>query len=377
MKFPAIAWVIAGVLAIAAAQEETTDAGRSTTATLAVVERPASVVGFNVDGASVRDMFIRGLLAAVPASSPADAMRSLGITPKDTVGIKISTDGGVLFSTKRALVGAIIRALTEAGVPPRQIIIWDKHEKVMRAAEWPPSAGGKESPAVTNVVPETWWDPKVFYLNEEVGKLIYGDFQFVGKAPSRDDLLNMARQAVEQASREKDSDAPNVAVPEDQISNKSFYAKLVTQQCTKIINVPVLSDDTKAGLHGCLSSIALASVDNTRRFTGAGNWGVTAVPEILDKEFMREKIVLHVLDSLIAQYAGGPKFDPAFCESPGTLYVSRDPVAIDTLALEKIEALRLRNKIDPLGGAAAHVKVAADYGLGVNNRKSIKILKIP
>jgi hypothetical protein len=152
---------------------------------------------------------------------------------------------------------------------------------------------------------------------------------------------------------------------------------LVTKICTKIVNVPVLTDNPPIGLNGCLGSLALACVDNNRRFQGDPTYGDPAICEILDKDFIRRKVVVHILDALVAEYAGGPQFDPQFTQSIGALYVSRDPVAIDTLVLKRVEAWRRRNRIDPIGKAASHVASAATYNLGTNDPRRIQLIRVP
>ena len=165
------------------------------------------------------------------------------------------------------------------------------------------------------------------------------------------------------------------AVP--QTSNLSYYANLVTHICTKIVNVPVLTDNAPIGINGCLGSLALACVDNNRRFQGDPTYGDPAICEILDKDFMRRKVVVNILDALIAEYAGGPFFNPQFTQSIGAIYVSRDPVAVDSLVLRRIEAWRKRAHIDPLGKTASHVADAANYNLGTNDPRRIQLIHVP
>ena len=46
-----------------------------------------------------------------------------------------------------------------------------------------------------------------------------------------------------------------------------------------------------------------------------------------------------------------PRFDPHFTRSIGAIYVSRDPVAIDSLVLKRLEQWRAadkQGKIDPI-----------------------------
>jgi hypothetical protein len=355
-----------------------TSTASAKSSTVVVVERPSAVLNFVADSSQVGDMFNSALGRFTGQTDVGAAWKSLGIVPADTVGIKIDTKGGQIMSTRRELVNAIIQGLMAAGVPPNQIIIWDKFADDMRQAGWAPVGATPRTPAIKSVIPGTGFDPKNFYVNEILGRLIWGDMQFRGMRPTAQDLMNAAAKAAQKANPAPGDDANAAAAPsQDQTSNKSFYATLLTQTCTKIINVPTLSDSTLTGLGGCLASLAIGSVDNTRRFTGDSTWGDPAVPEILDKDFVRKKVVLYVLDALIAQYAGGPSFNPVFTKSIGAIYVSKDPVAIDSIVLKRMEKWRSENYVDPLGDKASHVATAASYDLGTNDPKRINLIRLP
>ena len=53
---------------------------------------------------------------------------------------------------------------------------------------------------------------------------------------------------------------------------------------------------------------------------------------------VRGKLVLNVMDGLIAGYAGGLGFKPRFSWNYGALYFSTDPVAIDSLCVDVLDA---------------------------------------
>ena len=161
------------------------------------------------------------------------------------------------------------------------------------------------------------------------------------------------------------------------IVSRSYYTKFVTQICTKLINVPVLSYNELYGIDGCLSSLAFGCVDNNRRFQGPPAYGDPAIDEILNQDFIRRKVVVHILDALVAQGAGGPAFNPLFCQSLGALYVSRDPVAIDSLALPRLEKIRRETNVPSVGNTSSYVKSAAILSLGTTDRRRIQFLRVP
>ncbi len=70
------------------------------------------------------------------------------------------------------------------------------------------------------------------------------------------------------------------------------------------------------------------------------------------------------MDGLIAQYAAGPQSEPNYALHYATLMASKDPVAIDSLALKQIEEWRANARLPAIGEAAAYVQMAAQLGLG-------------
>jgi len=317
-----------------------------------LVERPGAVQEFTVDPQQVRQMVNRALLTLTSAPDIGTAWTRLGITPRDVVGIKITTAGGPALCTHPALVRAICDGLQAAGVPPAQIIIWDKFQDKMRAAGYALRAATDNQSAIASIVPGNNYDPAVFYKNGVIGNLIWGDYQF--------------NQMI-------DSDFYDSSP----IVSRSYYTKFVTQICTKLINVPVLSYNELYGIDGCLSSLAFGCVDNNRRFQGPPAYGDPAIDEILNQDFIRRKVVVHILDALVAQGAGGPAFNPLFCQSLGALYVSRDPVAIDSLALPRLEKIRRETNVPSVGNTSSYVKSAAILSLGTTDRRRIQFLRVP
>ncbi len=317
-----------------------------------LAERPGAVENLTaIDTKQVRQMVDEALRTLTSAPDIGTAWTRLGITPQDIVGIKISTEGGSALCTHHALVQAICDGLREAGVPSTQIVIWDKFQDKMRRAGYAPRAASSTQAAIAAVVPGDNYDPDVFYKNEIVGRLMWGDFHF------------MQKRGVS-------------GTGSNSIVNRSYYTQFLTRICTKIINVPVLTDNRFVGMSGCLSTLALDSVDNNRRFQGPSTFGDPAIDEILDQKFIRRKVVVNILDALVAQGAGGPAFNPQFCQPLGAIYVSRDPVAIDSLVLPRLEKMRRAMGVPPIGNTANHIKDAVYYKLGTTDPSRIQLVRL-
>ena len=347
-------------------------------------ENPDVVQRFSVNGPMVRQMVDNAILKLTSASDLGTAWTRLGITPQDVVGIKIATMGREGLATHRPVIQAICEGLEEAGVSPSHIIIWDKDGSDMLSAGYAPVPATDSHVGITSVFPGTGYDPDAIYKTEILGTLIWGDSEFIRHGD--DDLMQAAGEAVknkgygDNGSTSSSTDDSLLGSTTPQTSNRSHFARLVTSICTKIINVPVLIDNSYIGINGCLGSLAMACVDNNRRFEGDPTYGDPAICEILSKDYLRRKVVVHIMDALVSQYAGGPRFDPVCTKSIGAIYVSRDPVAIDSLVLQRLEQWRAADKqgrIDPIGKTASHVHDAASYNLGTDDPSRIQLVRIP
>jgi hypothetical protein len=338
-----------------------------------VVEDPSLVSRFQVDGPRAARAFQTALLRLTQTKTPAEAWSRL-VQPGDTVGIRITCPGNPVLAPPRALIDEMVVGLKQAGVRPSQIIVWDKFQDLMIASGYIPGKSASNW-QIRSVLPGRNFDPEKFYFNEVVGKLIWGDHEFVGRQDF--DLANIAARAVRKKNDPEDPATPATPPPPDQLSNRSHFALLTTRQTTKLINVAVLTDHPDAGIYGACASLAMAAVDNNRRFVGPGANGVPAIGEILRHEAIRDKVVLHVMTGLTAQFAGGPDFNPHYTEPAGLIYLSHDPVAIDTLALARLEAWRKARNVVPIGNLAAHLASAASLGAGKNDSASIQVVTVP
>ena len=346
-------------------------------------ENPEAVSRFSVNGDMARDMVDKALLKLTSAPDLGTAWTRLGITPKDVVGIKITSMGGQVLSTHRSIIQAICNGLEAAGVTPNHIFIWDKDASDMIAAGYVPASATDSHIGIVSIFPGSGYDRDAVYKSGLLGTLIWGDSEFIRHD---DDLLQAASAVVKNKgfggdttpASSADDTLANASAP--QTSNQSHYAKIVTTLCTKIVNVPVLTDNAYIGINGCMGSLALASVDNNRRFQGDPTYGDPAICEIMNSDYLRRKVVIHILDAMVSQYAGGPHFDPQFTKSIGAIYVSRDPVAIDSLVLNRLEQWRAADKqgrIDPIGKTASHVHDATAYNLGTDDPARIQLLRVP
>lgn len=283
--------------------------------------------GYAENPGRVREMVDSLITTLTGKTDAGEAWRTL-VQPADRVGIKISASGGPLFSTHKTIVETIAGGLARAGVPARNILVWDRADLQKFASP---------SHLVRTVEPITGYDLKAVFTSPMMGRLIWGDASFARKSKS----------------------APGDVEPE-QISDESHWSKALGG-LTKIINVPVLSSSESCGLAGCIYNLTIPNVDNWRRFAQAPD---PALCELYQDSRIAPKVVLNLVDGLIAQFAGGPDFQPNYAWNYGTIFASKDPVALDSTTLREIENWRAQARLPSLAKRASYVQTAEAMGLG-------------
>jgi hypothetical protein len=301
---------------------------------------------FQPDEARVDAVFNRGLTCFTRETTVSNAWLSL-VATNDRVGIKVFSAPGPVAGTRPAVVGAIVRGLLAAGLPPGQIVIWDRHLGDLQAAgfmELGRSLGVRVAGAA-----EAGYDTNTFYLPDSpvVGQLVWGDVEF-GRT-NKDFTLG----------------------------KKSFVSDLVSRQLTKIISVTPLMNETAAGVCGHFFSLALGSVDNTRRFEGKPDRLAVALPEIIALPVLGDRVALYVTDALLLQYEGGPEGYLQFSTVRNELWFGRDPVALDTVSLKELMLQRRVLSTPPMASNFAIYTNAVLLQLGVNDPARIMVESAP
>ncbi len=339
------------------------------------IRDPFAISAYTPDERRVRAMVNQLILSVTDRESVAAGWSSL-IKPQDIVGIKIAAGGGPSGATHRAVVEAIIDGLRQAGVPMSNMVVWDRDATELQAAGYLDREGRSTLPcAVTGIAPRAY-DPRDTYTAPVLGKLIWGDLLFTGQLVPADELHTDAGQSLSDPLHGGHSETVpasnnrDVLVKEN-LSNVSHYATILSHRVTKIVNVPVFSDNIYAGLGGALYNVTIPDIDNWRRLVGQPRYGVTAIPEMFSDPQLGGKVVLNITDGLVAQIAGGPSFQPLYARQYATVLMSRDAVALDSVVLRQIEGWRVQAQLPSLKDTAAHVKMAGDLGLG--NYQSDKI----
>lgn len=298
---------------------------------------------FLPDNQRVETVFNLGLLQFTHCTNIVAAWRSL-VTTNDTVGIKVFSPPGPFSGTRPAVVAAIVRGLITAGIPQDHIVIWDKHADDLRRADF--FALGKKLGVLVAGAMDSGYDTNTFYLPDSpvIGALVWGDLEFG------------------QTNRDA--------------GKRSFVSKLVSRRITKIISVAPLINENSAGVCGHFFSLALGSVDNTRRFEGDSDRLSVALPEIIALPSVGDRVVLNVTDALLGQYQGGPAGYLQYSTVLQQIWLSHDPVALDVLSLKELtrEARNFGAKPMPLDSEI--YTNAALLELGVDDPAHIQIERV-
>lgn len=264
------------------------------------------------------------------------------VSTNDTVGLKVFSAPGANSGTRPAVVAAVVQDLLQSGVPPKKIIVWDKHAADLRAAgffDFEPRYGIRVVGAI-----EAGFDTNKFYETALLGTLIYSDYEFgqTGKG----------------------------------IGRKSYVSKVVSQEMTKIINITPMLHHNLVGVSGNLLSLALGSVDNTGRFENDEGALSRGVPEIYALPVLGDRVALNVVDALMCQYEGQQGGLLHYSTVLNQLRFSRDPVALDVLSLQEINRQRAIVGASPSTNTDLYNN-AALLEIGVGDTRHITVDKLP
>jgi uncharacterized protein (DUF362 family) len=314
-----------------------------------VAHNPDAIREYETNRPVVHAMVDRLVIAATGQSDVAKAWASL-VSPNDKIGIKISAAGGELFTTHHDVVDAIVDELVAAGHSRESIIVWDRSIVGIKDAGYVSARDGYQ---VRAIAPREGYDPKATLSAPVLGRLVWGDLEYkseLGKMPQLTDTENA--------------------------SDVSHFARILSSEVTKIINVPVMSNSTTNGIAGCLYNMTVPNIDNWRRFAQGPGFGAESIAEIYSNPLIVKKVVFNLMDGLMALYGGGPESQPNYAVHHATLYASKDPVALDAVALKRLDEWRAHANFPPVGALGDYVRYAGEIGLGNAQSERIEIKNV-
>ncbi|HZS55454.1 MAG TPA: DUF362 domain-containing protein [Bryobacteraceae bacterium] len=310
----------------------------------------------HVDRAVVKQMLSAGMRSLTGQSRDQDCW-SRFFTPQDVVGVKVNCSGAPHIMSSPELVAGIVENLTAVGVQAKNIWIYERF------------GGQLESVGYQKFVP----DGVHIWAAE-------GNYTPRGSVTGYD---------------------PNTYVEVDffgEEDTRSFMVRPVADTFTKIINVPKMKEHQAAGVTGCLKNIAygdFSNVDRSHRFTKTNTYSY--IGTLASVEPLPSKVVLQIMDGLSSVWHAGPFSQlPQFRFYPKQILFGTDPVAMDHVALDTIEAKRKAEGAPSLFDRSpshlgkdnssasinhfirepGHVEYASHLGLGVYDSKQIHIKAI-
>ena len=308
------------------------------------VEHAGCITPAGYQSEPVQQMVDRGMRELTGAPTAQDAWRSL-FSKGDVVGIKVSPVGGPSLCSDASVLHAICDGLNQAGVADGQIIVFNRYREEAMECEM-----------------DKWLRPGMRFI---AASPAYDESQLAIDGYDEKHFMEMALV--------KPGDDP--ANPR---SRRSYVAKVVTSEVTKIINLPVLKHHQSAGVTISLKNMSHGFVNNVNRshYSPTANSCGVFIPTVVSLPVIRQKVVLHVVDAIRASYHGGPSAKLQFVWEPKTLYFGTDPVALDKTGWKTIDAQRkavgmasiATSKPDGashfLNCQVEHIELAGALGLG-------------
>lgn len=257
--------------------------------------------------------------------------RSLQPGARRRVGLKIYTDSGAGLATPPALVRAVVGALERRGFAAKQIFLVGLNQLRLRDTGYLPalSKGGN-----------SFAEHPVFVLDS--GRFYDAQWFYDSPLPAR-----FAPGVLEQKAEADAAEAGGDSVSADR---KSFLATPLFLEADFWINLPVYSDHPVLGINGALVNATLWNASNTARFFRSPANAPAAVAEMAAIPELRESWRLTIVSLERYQFIAGPPFNSLYTATEPRLWLSADPVLLDSLMLERLNAERKHAGFRPLLG---------------------------
>jgi hypothetical protein len=273
---------------------------------------------------------------------------------KKKVGLKIYTDSGAGLATPVPLVKAVIAALERRGFKKEDIFLVGLNQLRLRMTGYLPSLVTGETPFKGH---------KVYVL--ESGKFYDPVWFYDSPLPERFDPI-FAQKSVEGIEA-------NTTVEQDR---KSFLATPLFLESDFWINLPVYTDHPTLGINGALVNATLWNASNTARFFRSPSNAPAAVAEMSAIPELRQTWVFTLASLERFQYIGGPYFNSLYTLTEPKLWLSTDPVALDSLMLDRINQARKENGFKDVPEEIRTLDFAEQLGVGSQKKTAARVVHV-
>jgi uncharacterized protein (DUF362 family) len=273
-----------------------------------------------LDPAKLDDALGAAVARGAGEETPLAAMRHL-FKPSDVVGLKVNTLAGAGLSPSPLLVARLCDWLQQAGVPARNIVVFDRSDRELKGAG--------------------------YTINRDTGGVrvlgINDDWDWT---------------------------------PREWGPGGSCFAKVLVQDITALINVGVVKDHDLAGVSAGLKNwYGVIHNPNKHHDDGCAPY----IPHLAAYAMIHDRLRLTVIDASSAQCHGGPARNPKWRWPYQSVLASTDPVAIDAFAWRTIEDRRKEVGLGTLAQDKREPKWiagAAKLGLGEADVARITVAEV-
>jgi hypothetical protein len=273
---------------------------------------------------------------------------------KKRVGLKIYTDSGPGLATPKPLVGAVIAALMRRGFESQNIFLVGLNQLRLRMTGYLPSlaTGETEFKGHPVYVLESgrYYDPVWFYPSP---------------LPEHFDPIFAEKQT---------RDVPNTTTKEQ--DRNSYLATPLFLDADFWINLPVYTDHSILGVNGALVNATLWNASNTSRFFRSPASAPEAVAEMSAIPELRATWIFTIVSLERYQFIGGPYFNSLYTVSEPLVWLSTDPVLLDSLMLARMNKWRQRTGFQPVSDEIQTLQFAEQLGVGSTRIGDAKIIRV-
>lgn len=267
------------------------------------------------------------------------------------VGLKINTRGGLGLSTPKKLLSALIRSLEARGYPRNAIYLVDYSSHRIKSSGY--DLLMKDGGLFFEGCPVIALDSSQYFESD----------WFYDSPLPRLPKTKIYQDNAELLGSFKSSDPK---------SRKSFLPIPLMFEMDFWINLAVCVDEPVLGVDGALANASLWNISNHRRFLVNPSTAAVAIAEVLAVPELKQAIEFHMISLETYQFIGGPAFNSLYTSSLPYLWMSKDPVALDSLLIDLINRDRRTNGFDEISLPNLQLVFAAKIGLGHYDKKLIR-----
>ena len=279
---------------------------------------------------------------------------------KRRVGLKIYTDSGPGLATPVPLVKGVIAALTRRGFRNEEIFLVGLNALRLRMTGYLPSLVSGQTPFAGNPVyvleSGRYYDPVWFYDSP---------------LPQRFDPIFVEQQTPAAGGAKG---VPNTSTKDE--DRKSFLATPLFLDADFWINLPVFTDHPTLGINGALVNATLWNASNTARFFRSPANAPAAVAEMSAIPELQQTWMFTLSSLEHYQFIGGPFFNSLYTVNEPLLWLTTDPVMMDSLMRDRMNAQRKRQGFAPIDEEIRTLEFAEALGVGSTKTKQVRVERV-